>query len=189
MQRDEKTVNVNEIFAGKEHQMYFTETPRLQSIEAMMKTIPHLPQTEAAAEQRERKMRLRFSSKAHFDRFMGFFKDRKTNPLSCESEFVAAIYLMTADHELWDKIKSAVVDENINFRRIKLGVLAADSYALYKTAKDIIYKKQGLTPCELRSMIFDRESTADLILTAYRVAKSGFGYIESDKFGFSGMAS
>ena len=176
-------------FRRKEYQMYFTETPHLQSIEAMMKTIPHLPQAETTAEQGARKTKLRFSSKAHYDRFMGFFKSRRTNPLCCEPEFCAAIYLMTADPELWNKVKSAVTDENINFRRIKLGVVAADNYALYKTAKDIFYNKQGLTPCELRSMLFDHECMVDLILVAYRVAKDGFGYIENDKFGFSDKAS
>ncbi|MBQ9383406.1 MAG: hypothetical protein IJT87_04165, partial [Ruminiclostridium sp.] len=81
--------------------MYFTESPHLQSIEAIMKTIPRHPQAQDTEQKEGCKMKLKFLSTDHRERFLELFKKRRTNPLCSEPEYCAAIYLLTADPELW----------------------------------------------------------------------------------------
>ncbi len=163
--------------------MYFTETPHLQSVEAMMKTIPRHPQAQESEQKEGSNMKLKLLSKEHRERFLELFKRIKTNPLCSEQEYCAAIYLLTADPELWKTVMNKVTDENIDFKSIKLGAVDCDRYALYKSAKDILCHKYKLSLSELRSMEFLDEVTIKLIRTAVLVSKNGCGYIEEDKFG------
>ena len=163
--------------------MYFTESPHLQSIEAIMKTIPRHPQAQDTEQKEGCKMKLKFLSTDHRERFLELFKKRRTNPLCSEPEYCAAIYLLTADPELWKIVVDKVTDENIDFKSIKLGTVDSNRYALYKSAKDILCYKYKLSLSELRSMEFLDEVTVKLIRTAVLVSKNGYGYIEEDKFG------
>ena len=162
--------------------MYFTESPHLQSIEAIMKTVPRHPQAQESEQKEGINMKLKFLSKEHKDRFLSLFKMRRTNPLCSEPEYCAAIYLLTADPELWKTVVDKVTDESIDFKSIKLGTVDCDRYALYKSAKDVLCHKYKLSLAELKSMEFF-EVTVKLIRTAVLIAKNGYGYIEEDKFG------
>lgn len=165
--------------------MYFTTEPHLQSIEAAMRSIPRYA-INRIEDQEGEKMKLRFSTKEHYDRFLSLFRMKRTNPLRSEPEFVAAIYILTADPELWDKVKDNITNEKINFRKIRLGSVSTDTYALYKTAEGLFYNKYHVAPNEVRTMDCLSDLTKILILISVKVAKNGFGYIETDKFGFSG---
>ena len=169
-------------FSKKGTPMYFTESPHLQSIEAIMKTIPRHPQAQESEQKEGINMKLKFLSKEHRKRFLALFKKRRTNPLCSEPEYCAAIYLLTADPELWETVADKVKDESIEFKSIKLGTVDCDRYALYKSAKDILCHKFKLSLAELREMEL-LDITIKLIRTAVLVSKNGFGYIEVDKFG------
>lgn len=111
---------------------------------------------------------------------------KRTNPLRSEPEFVAAIYILTADPELWEKVRYKISDEKIEFRKIRLGSVSTDTYALYKTAEGLFYNRYHVPSNEVRTMDCLSDLTKILILISVKVAKNGFGYIETDKFGFSG---
>jgi len=175
-------VNVYEIF-GKDL-MYFTTEPHLQSLEAMMKTIPR-PSKGECPEQKGATMKLKFHTEEHRNRFLSLFKRRRTNPLRSEPEYVAAIYLLSADPELWEKVSEHITDENIDFRNIRLSGLSTNQYAIYKTAKDIFNGNIKLKIYDIKAMVYLSEETINLLLTARKVKECGYGYIEEDKFGMS----
>ena len=156
--------------------MYFTETPHLQSVEAMMKTIPRHPQAQESEQKEGSNMKLKLLSKEHRERFLELFKRIKTNPLCSEQEYCAAIYLLTADPELWKTVMNKVTDENIDFKSIKLGAVDCDRYALYKSAKDILCHKYKLSLSELRSMdsfSFNFRTSSSSSLNLYRSFSTG----------------
>lgn len=51
--------------------------------------------------------------------------------------FLAALFLLTSDHVLWNRAKNAVGVNRIDFRNIKLAGIGLNCYALYKTAEDL----------------------------------------------------
>ena len=138
-------------FSQKGTPMYFTDLPHLQSIEAAKKMRPRHPLIQDA-EQKGSSMKLKFLSGDHRDRFLSLFKRLRTNPLRSEPEYCAAIYLLTADPDLWETVADKVKDESIEFKRIKLGTVDCDRYALYKSAKDILCHKYKMSLAELREM-------------------------------------
>ena len=68
--------------------------------------IPRHPLTQDA-EQKGSSMKLKFLSEDHRDRFLSLFKRLRTNPLRSEPEYCAAIYLLTADPDLWETVSDA----------------------------------------------------------------------------------
>ena len=107
-------------------------------------------------------MKLKFHTEEHRNRFLSLFKRRKTNPLRSEPEYVAAIYLLSADLELWEKVSEYITDENIDFRNIRLSSISTDQYALYKTARDIFNQTGSLKIYDIKAMVYLSEETINL---------------------------
>ena len=128
---------------------------------------------------------IKFHTEEHRNRFLSLFKRRKTNPLRSKPEYVAAIYLLSADLDLWEKVSEHITDENIDLRNIRLGSISTDQYALYKTARDIFNRIGSLRIYDIKAMVYISEETINLLLTARKVKECGYGYIEEDKFGLS----
>ena len=113
--------------------MYFTETPHLQSIEAIMKTIPRHPQAQESEQKEGINMKLKFLSTDHRKRFLALFKKRRTNPLCSEPEYCAAIYLLTAAPELL----KTVVDKAFEMAaEIRGEDLLADRHMMFNEESD-----------------------------------------------------
>lgn len=65
------------------------------------------------------------------------------------SEFLAALYLLTADSSLWEMVRPHVSADSVYFGDIRLGNCSVDAYVLFKTAKDLYTGSRHMTAADL----------------------------------------
>ena len=75
-----------------------------------------------------------YIGKAHQYRFLRAVSE---NPHKCPKEYLAVLYLLSADHDLWLDTQGMRKEKAINFTMGKYLELTADQYTLYKAAQDI----------------------------------------------------
>lgn len=74
-----------------------------------------------------------------------FYDKRHRRALACalkqtasnDPRVVSTLYLLTADPDVWEKMKPRIKQESIDFEQVRFDSLSEDGYALYSAAKDI----------------------------------------------------
>lgn len=64
------------------------------------------------------------------------------NPCKCPNEYLAALYLLTADRDLWRAAKYEIERKVIDFSKIRPKEYTTNNYTVFIVAKDI-YKRNG----------------------------------------------
>ncbi len=80
---------------------------------------------------------MRFKNAMHRKNFTGFISPKNANYYSNRSEFIAAVFLLSADELLWERSKSAIARYAVNFDLIDLSGISTEGYALYKAARAV----------------------------------------------------
>lgn len=65
------------------------------------------------------------------------------------ADFLAALYLLTADNRLWEKAKNFVSRTAVDFSGIRLGDGSVEAYALFMAAKDLYSGTNHITISDL----------------------------------------
>ena len=60
-----------------------------------------------------------------------------SQPLLHTPNYAAAVFLLSADEELWNKVCKNVLDTGIYFDRVRLGGGMLEQYILFHAAKDV----------------------------------------------------
>lgn len=92
---------------------------------------------------------------------------------------LAAIYLLTADNVLWNYVEDAVGKYSIDFKKIKLGSINSDAYALFMTAKDICLGTRHIGFSELSDKGVIGKPVFKIILNAFTIARYGIDAINA----------
>ncbi len=92
---------------------------------------------------------VRFKNYFHRRNFTEFVSPKNSNYYSNRSEFIAAVFLLSADKLLWERSKSAIVRYAVNFGLIDLSGISTDGYALYKAAKTVYSGDSDVSLSEL----------------------------------------
>lgn len=87
--------------------------------------------------------------------------------------FASAVYLLTADPELWKKTASAVDARRILFRTVNLRGIDIEGYVLYLAAKSLYLGKQYISLAELTDPEIVSDELYRLILTAFTIRRYG----------------
>ncbi len=82
-------------------------------------------------------MGVRFKNYFHRKNFAEYISPKNSNYFSNRDEFIAAVFLLSADKFLWERSKSAMSRYSVNFDAIDLSGISIDGYALYKAAKAV----------------------------------------------------
>ena len=69
-------------------------------------------------------------------------------------KLIAVIYLLTADHTLWNLAEEAVKKNAVDFDAIKLNAIHPKGYTLYCAAKDIYLGTRHLAVSDLIDLWF-----------------------------------
>ena len=86
----------------------------------------------------------------------------------------AALYLLTADRDLWKRVSHHITSEGIHFGSMNINGCSTDEYALFCAAKDLYHCTRHITvsdmadPTVISSMLFR------LICNAMTIARYGF---------------
>ena len=59
------------------------------------------------------------------------------NPCKCPNEYLAALYLLTADRDLWRAAKYEIERKVIDFSKIRPKEYTTNNYTVFIVAKDI----------------------------------------------------
>ena len=78
---------------------------------------------------------MRFKSQQHKSTFKKAIrkKDKTDNKL------MAAMYLLTADLPLWNRVKGSIRENSIDFDEIRLNTVTENGYTIYSASKDMYF--------------------------------------------------
>ncbi len=94
-------------------------------------------------------MRVRFKNYYHRKNFAEYISPKNSDYYSNRSEFIAAVFLLSADKFLWERSKSALTRYSVNFDSIDLSGISTEGYALYKAARAVYNGDSGISLGEL----------------------------------------
>ena len=92
---------------------------------------------------------MRFKNHHHRKNFTEFISPKNSNYYSNRSEFIAAVFLLSADKLLWERSKNAIARYAVNFDMIDLNGISTEGYALYKAARTVYDGKSDVSLSEL----------------------------------------
>lgn len=94
-------------------------------------------------------MRVRFKKYVHRKNFTEYISPKNSDYYSNRSEFIAAVFLLSADKLLWERSKSAIARYSVNFGSIDLNGISTEGYALYKAARTVYDGNSDISLSEL----------------------------------------
>lgn len=108
-------------------------------------------------------MKLNFRNSYHRKTFTGFISENVKNPYYSRSEYIAAVFLLSADKFLWTRSQSALTVHSVDFENIDLMGISTDGYALFKAAKSVYNGSADISLNELCDIDLIGESTFQTI--------------------------
>ena len=118
-------------------------------------------------------MNIRFKSAMHRKNFTGFISPKNANYYSSRSEFIAAVFLLSADKHLWERSKSAITRYSVNFGLIDLSGISTEGYALYKAARAVYNGDSDISLSELCDWTLIDDPTTLTIFTGVMLLRNG----------------
>ena len=95
------------------------------------------------------------------------------NPCKCPNKYLAALYLLTADRELWNATKYEIKRKTIDFSKIRPKEYTTYNYTVFVVAKDIYHGGTHITLKEICDRHLVPDKLFELFLTAIRICRSG----------------
>lgn len=99
------------------------------------------------------------------------------NPNQCSNGYLAALYLLCSDKDLWNSVKSTVGKNTIGFDHFELQNMTTHGYALCQIAQDICTGSTHITLNDLCNSYLVGNQLFELVLTALRIGREGYAYL------------
>ena len=77
-------------------------------------------------------MKIKFKSALHRKTFMEFITANVKNPYLSRNEYIAAVFLLSADKFLWKRARRALTGYSVNFSSLNLSGISTEGYALFR---------------------------------------------------------
>lgn len=129
------------------------------------------------ANNRRIKMKLNFRNSYHRKTFTGFISENVKNPYYSRSEYIAAVFLLSADKFLWTRSQSALTGHSVDFENIDLTGISTDGYALSKAAKSVYNGSADISLNELCDIDLIGESAFQTIFSGALLLRNGIGLL------------
>ena len=78
---------------------------------------------------------MRFKSQQHKSTFKKAIRKKDKT----DTQLMAAMYLLTADQILWNKVKGNIRESRIDFDEVRLDTVSENGYTLYSASKDMYF--------------------------------------------------
>lgn len=118
-------------------------------------------------------MRVRFKNYNHRKNFTEYISPKNSDYYSNRSEFIAAVFLLSADKFLWERSKGAFSRYSVNFSSIDLSGISTDGYALYKAARAVYNGDSDISLSELCDWTLIEDSTVLTIFAGVMLLRNG----------------
>ena len=122
-------------------------------------------------------MKTKFKSAWHRKTFTEFITANVHNPYSSRNEYVAAVFLLSADKFLWKRSRRALTGYSVNFKSLNLSGISTEGYALFTAAKAIYHGGAGISMNELCDVDLIDDSTVATIFAGIMLFRNGVGLL------------
>lgn len=119
-----------------------------------------------------------YKNLVHESRFKKFING---NPCKVKNEYIAAVYLVSADKDTWCRMRDAITDRAIDFSKAKISEIGNYGYLLLRTAQDIYDGTLHIDFPTLCDPYIVSNKSFELIMTALRIARYGYGAMDFNK--------
>ena len=122
-------------------------------------------------------MKIKFKSTAHRKTFIDFITTNVKNPYLSRNEYVAAVFLLSADRFLWKKARGALTGYSVNFKSLDIAGISTEGYALFTAAKAIYHGSADISINELGDVNLIDDSIAMTIFAGIMLFRNGIGLL------------
>ena len=118
---------------------------------------------------------MRFKSQQHKSTFKKAIrkKDKK------DTRLMAAMYLLTADQILWNKVKGNIRESRIDFDEVRLDTVSENGYTLYSASKDMYFNTDHVSISDIFDTNLISEKMFNVIITAINIRRLGLEKAEA----------
>ena len=102
-------------------------------------------------------------------------------PHKLSNRFLAALFFLSANRELWNGAKKAIEGKNIDFERIDKKDMGCYAYTLLCLAKDFYTGSTHATLYDIGNIHLFSDQTVELIVSAIGISRKGYEYIGINK--------
>ena len=180
--------------------MLFMNTPYWQSVEREMQTIPNFKprgsgfrvyginsigkndyrtaadrllrrwdRPDITARIMNRDIGMKFADMSHEIRFREAIKDISYGRF----KFMATVFLLSADEDLWNRSAGALNGSAVDFTKIRLRNISIEGYTLYKAAKTIYTGTAEITDEEIFDDKLVNDPLLHIIFNGFIIAENG----------------
>ena len=121
-----------------------------------------------------------FRNIKHRKDFYSLLMGRRGESFQTASGYAAAVFLLSADEKLWDKVSRNVQDTGIYFERIRLGSVTLEQYILFHAARDVYQGTKHIRLSELADRELIPNEILKLIVNAFVIEKCGVEMIKKE---------
>lgn len=122
-------------------------------------------------------MKIKFKSALHRKTFTEFITANVKNPYLSRNEYIAAVFLLSADKFLWKRARSAFTGYSVNFKSIDITGITTEGYALFTAAKAVYHGGVDISLHELCDVNLIDDSTVMTIFAGVILFRNGIGLL------------
>ena len=122
-------------------------------------------------------MKIKFKNSFHRKTFTEFMLENVRNPYSSRYEYLAVVYLLSADKFLWKRSRNALTGYSVNFNNLELCGISTEGYALYKAAKSLYTGNSEISLNELGDDELIDHATLFTIFCGVMLLRNGIGML------------
>ena len=122
-------------------------------------------------------MKIKFKSTAHRKTFIDFITTNVKNPYLSRNEYVAAVFLLSADRFLWKKARGALTGYSVNFKSLDIAGISTEGYALFTAAKAVYHGSADISINELGDVNLIDDSIVMTIFAGIMLFRNGIGLL------------
>lgn len=122
-------------------------------------------------------MKIKFKSALHRKTFTEFISANVRNPYLSRYEYIAAVFLLSADKFLWKRSRNALTAYSVNFDHLNLSGISTDGYALFTAAKAIYHGAADISINELCDTDLVDDATVMTIFAGIMLVRNGIGLL------------
>ncbi len=119
---------------------------------------------------------MRHRNSSHEERFRELLKSGRWE----DRTMLAALFLLTADKNLWLRMQPRITDMVIRFNDVKLTGISETGYCLFCGAKDLYFGSKKLCINDLSDTNIVNTEAFELIVTAMAIKRYGTGVLRKE---------
>ena len=121
-----------------------------------------------------------FHNMKHRNDFYSLLMGKRAKTLKHTPNYAAAVFLLSADEELWEKVCKNILDTGIYFDRVRLGGVTLEQYILFHAAKDVYNGTKHIRLSELTDRDLIPDEILRLIVNAFVIEKCGVEIVKQE---------